>query len=123
MTSGRGVGGGGGCCPLQARYQKRGAEAVRLLMHDAKSGGGGGLLSEKGVVPYMKGGVATPQTPPCIRPWCVVRIWYITAFVCLMRTGTVRACECVCWTKNCARVCMCMLVDKICVCMVHVCVF
>ena len=43
---------GGGCCPaLQARYKKRGK-------------GGRGCLAEKGAVPYMKGGVATPKTPP-----------------------------------------------------------
>ena len=42
-------GGGGVCCPLQARYEMR--------------GGGGGCLAEEGAVPYMKGGLQ-PQTPP-----------------------------------------------------------
>ena len=43
--------GGGGYCPaLQARYKKRGR--------------GRGCLAEEGALPYMKGGVATPKTPP-----------------------------------------------------------
>ena len=41
-----GGGGGEGCCPLQARYKKRGRV-------------GGRLLSRRGEA-YMKGGVATP---------------------------------------------------------------
>ena len=46
-----GGGGGGGCCSaLQARYKKRGR--------------GRGCLAEEGALPYMKGGVATPKTPP-----------------------------------------------------------
>ena len=42
-------------CPLQARYKKRGGGG---------GGGGGGCLEEEGEVPYMKGGVATPNPPP-----------------------------------------------------------
>ena len=58
------------CCPLQVRYGKRegGGGAVQRFRPDTKSGerGGGerGCLAEKGAVPYMKGGVATPKTPP-----------------------------------------------------------
>ena len=83
-----GGGGGGGCCPLQARYEKRGGGgggAVHLRP-DTKSGGGGGgccpalqarykkrgrgrgCLAEEGALPYMKGGVATPKTPPLDPP-------------------------------------------------------
>ena len=79
--------GGRGCCPLQARYEKRmgggGGGAVHLRP-DTKSGWGGGgggccpalqarykkrgrgrgCLAEEGALPYMKGGVATPKPPP-----------------------------------------------------------
>ena len=68
-----GVGwGGGGCCPLQVRYGKREGGGGGVLssalgpIQKAGKGGGGekGCLAEKGAVPYMKGGVATPKPPP-----------------------------------------------------------
>ena len=79
--------GGGGCCPLQSRYEKRGGGGGGGAVHlrpDTKSGEGGvlsgasgpiqkvgkgeGLFSRRGALPYMKGGVATPKTPPLDPP-------------------------------------------------------
>ena len=60
--------GGGGCCPLQARSEKRGGGGSIRFRHNPKSGGEGGgtRLAEEGEVPYMKGEVATtkPSPPP-----------------------------------------------------------
>ena len=66
MKSGGGWG-GGGCCPLQARYKKwgrGGGGCCPLQARYKKRGRGGCCLAEKGAVPYMKGGVATPKPPP-----------------------------------------------------------
>ena len=77
-------GGGGGCCPFKARYEKReggGGGCAVHLRPDTKSvggpalqarykkrGRGRGCLAEEGALPYMKGGVATPKTPPLDPP-------------------------------------------------------
>ena len=61
-------GGGGGCCPFKARYEKRrgGGCCPALQARYKKRGRGKGCLAEEGALPYMKGGGATPKTPP---PW------------------------------------------------------
>ena len=67
-------GGGGGCCPFKARYEKRrkgGGCCPALQARYKKRGRGRGCLAEEGALPYMKGGVATPKTPP---PW--IRLCY-----------------------------------------------
>ena len=58
-------GGGGECCPLQARYKKRrggggGGCCPALQDRYKKRGRGRGCLAEEGALPYMKGWVATP---------------------------------------------------------------
>ena len=65
-------GGGGGGDAVYLRPAIRKAEvggggvggAVRRFSPDTKSGEWGGCLAEEGEVPYMKGGVATPNPPP-----------------------------------------------------------
>ena len=55
--------GGGGCCPFKARYEKRrgaGGCCPALQARYKKRGRGRGCLAEEGALPYMKGGVATP---------------------------------------------------------------
>ena len=69
-TISEGGGGGGGCCPLKARYEKRTGGGGGGLLSGASGPiqkAGRGCLAEEGVVPYMKGGVATPNPPPWIR--------------------------------------------------------
>ena len=54
------------CCPLKARYEKRGGEAVRRFRPDTKSGegGGGGLFSRRGGGTLYERGGCNPQPPP-----------------------------------------------------------
>ena len=57
--------GGGGCCPFKARYEKRrGGCCPALQARYKKRGRGRDCLAEEGPLPYMKGGVATPNPPP-----------------------------------------------------------
>ena len=61
-----GGGGGGDAVYLRPAIRKAGGGgggAVRRFSPDTKSGEWGGCLAEEGEVPYMKGGVATPNPP------------------------------------------------------------
>ena len=51
----RGGGGRGGCCPLQARYEKRGCALYTSDTIRKARRGGGDCLAEEVEVPYMKG--------------------------------------------------------------------
>ena len=63
-------GGGGGGGGLRPAIRKAGWGVGLYALDTMRKGegeggrGGGGLLSEEGEVPCMKGGVATPQNPP-----------------------------------------------------------
>ena len=64
----RGGGGGGGCCPFKARYEKRRGGGGGLLSGASgpilKAGKGEGLFSRRGGVTIYERGGCNPQNPP-----------------------------------------------------------
>ena len=61
------AGGGGGAVHLRPDTKSGGGGggAVQRFRPDTNSGEGrGAVFTEEGALPYMKGGVATPKTPP-----------------------------------------------------------
>ena len=75
---------GRGCCPLQARYEKRGGGGgggggcCPALQARSKSGKGEGLFSIRGGVTIYERGGCNPQTPPLpLDPPLYTMVWTV----------------------------------------------